>query len=147
MLFAAVTIACNSGPCDGYRSTAILLVAPALQFWYCVPRLRNRVPTFFLLRSWYDTAFWLTSALANVFSSQVKPDVISFTSVIHACAGPHGNWEKAYAVSVRVAIVCMNPRASRKSICATSTGSLGITVRTQPPSLTEEKVCLCSVLP
>lgn len=31
-------------------------------------------------------------------STQVKPDVITFTSVIHACAGPKGNWEKAYQV-------------------------------------------------
>eukprot|EP00752_Nemacystus_decipiens_P006448 g5808.t1 len=28
--------------------------------------------------------------------AKVKPDVITITSVIHACAGPTGNWEKAY---------------------------------------------------
>ncbi|CAN0285429.1 unnamed protein product, partial [Discosporangium mesarthrocarpum] len=29
-------------------------------------------------------------------SLQLQPDVVSYTSAIHACSGPNGNWEKAY---------------------------------------------------
>lgn len=62
-------------------------------------------------------AFYLTFSLAICFLYQVKPDVISFTSVIHACAGPHGNWEKAYEVRARRFFLCIQiPRAPSKQL-------------------------------